>query len=111
MLEAEVGRRAPSVNSMRILGARGLLDSPVTVETLNVSWSTHSRTGRIVEADRNTHFQSSTSAVLLEGRRRNWSSDANMDSSSIRTTVVRFEVTRMCFSSVGRKPARVTRTV
>jgi len=29
-----------------------------------------------------------------------------MDSSSMRTTVVTFEVMRMCFSSVGRKPAR-----
>src|SRR5260370_22790593 len=69
MLEAEAGRRAPSVNSMRILGAQGLLDSPVTAETLNVSWPTHSNTGRIAVADLSTHFQSSTSAVLLEGRR------------------------------------------
>jgi len=70
MLEAEVGRRAPSVNSIRILGARGPATSPVTVEALKVPWSTHSRTGRIPEADRNTHFQSSTSAVLLAGMRR-----------------------------------------
>jgi len=66
---------------------------------------------RIVEADRNTHFQSSTSAALLEGMRRNWSSDANTGFQLNANTVVRFEVTRMCFSSVGRKPARVTRTV
>ncbi len=71
MLEAEAGRRAPSVNSIRILGARGAPNSPVTVEALKVSWSTHSNTGRIPEADRNTHFQSSISAVLLEGIRRN----------------------------------------
>src|SRR5256885_7908745 len=51
--------------------------------------STHSRTGRIAEADRNTHFQSSTCAVPFAGMRRNSSSDANMDSSSMRTTVVR----------------------
>jgi hypothetical protein len=56
---------------MRILGARGRPESELTVEPLNVSWSTHSKTGRIADADRNTHFQSSTSAVLLEGMRRN----------------------------------------
>jgi hypothetical protein len=71
MLEAELGRRAPSVNSIRIRGARGLPESLVTAVPLKVSLSTHSKTGRIVEADRNTHFQSSTSAVLLEGMRRN----------------------------------------
>ena len=71
MLEAEVGRRAPSVNSIRILGARGPATSPVTVEVVRVSWSTHSRTGRIPEADRSTHFQSSTCAAVLEGIRRN----------------------------------------
>ena len=71
MLEAELGRRAPSVNSIRILGTRALPDSPEMVETLKVSLSTHSRTGRIAEADRNTHFQSSTSAVLFDGMRRN----------------------------------------
>jgi hypothetical protein len=70
-LEAEVGRRAPSVNSMRILGARSLPESLVTAEALKVSWSVHSRTGRIAEADRKTHFQSSTSGVVLEGMRRN----------------------------------------
>ena len=70
-LEAEVGRRAPSVNSIRILGARGLPESAATVEALKVSWSTHSRTGRIAEADRSTHFQSSTCAAVLEGIRRN----------------------------------------
>jgi hypothetical protein len=71
MLEAELGRRAPSVNSIRILGTLALPDSPEIVETLKVPLSTHSSTGRIVEAERNTHFQSSTSAVLLAGMRRN----------------------------------------
>jgi len=71
MLEAELGRLAPSVNSMRILGVPALPESPATVAALNVSWSTHSKTGRIAEADRNTHFQSSLSAVLAEGMRRN----------------------------------------
>ncbi len=71
MLEAEVGRLAPSVNSIRILGTRGLSYSLEMADALNVPLSTHSRTGRIVEADRNTHFQSSTCAVLLAGMRRN----------------------------------------
>src|SRR5438876_200048 len=70
MLEAELGRLAPSVNSMRILGARTLPESPATVEALNVSWSTHSKTGRIADAARNTHFKSSPSAVIVEGVRR-----------------------------------------
>ena len=71
MLEAELGRRAPSVNSIRILGTLALPDSPEMLEALKVLLSTHSSTGRIVEADRKTHFQSSTSAVVLAGMRRN----------------------------------------
>src|SRR5229473_4962856 len=106
MLEGETARRAPSVNSIRRRGISGLWFSALSVETVALDSSIHSRTGRTEAADRSTHFQSSGLLAALEGMRRSWSREAYMDSNSTRTTVVKLELTRTCFSRVGRKPAR-----
>src|SRR3974390_1333467 len=104
------GRRAPPVTSMRASG-RALTVSSTTAEVVSVSSSCHCRMGRRPDEDRKTHFQSSASAAPFTGGGRSCSIEGNIDSSSMRTTVVRFDAIFTCRSRTGRKPARVTRTV
>src|SRR6202451_4046156 len=83
----------------------------VTMSESASSSSTHCKTGRVAEAERSTHLKSSNSTAAVEGVRPSASSDANIDSSSTRTTVVTCGLMRMCCSIVGKNPASVTRTV
>ncbi len=108
--EDEPGRTEPLDNSMSARGCcrrESASCESLSATTTVPSWNC--RMGRVAAEVRSTHFQSSFSVRCAAGR-RSWSRDTKTESSSIRTSVVKFALTLMCCSIVGRKPASVTFT-
>ena len=91
-------------------GAQGLRHIQIAAQRVEGdarSSSRHCNTVRVAVEERSTHFQSSVSAGSSDFRRSE-SSEAKIESTCTRNSVVRLGMTAMWRSIVGRNPASDT---